>query len=176
MSVNISLTQLLKLESLSFTHSAFAVRCHWQHKWNLVSDCLKGLSDIMIDEIENITEKVNQSPVITVFTDESTDIAVHHKQAINLKWCSTSTACVYHEHGTILQMHYITYQHFSVAIGWPIRFLKWPIEITVNQNGSNDPYTFFSKMNPVITNVHKLNCLQNCFPRFYFTVLTVWCL
>ena len=42
-------------------------------------DFLKVLSDV-IDE--NITEKVKQSPVITIFVDESTDIIVYFKSTV----------------------------------------------------------------------------------------------
>ena len=45
-------------------------------------DFLSVLSGVIDD---NITEKVKQSPVITVFVDESTDIVVHHKLAINVR-------------------------------------------------------------------------------------------
>jgi hypothetical protein len=45
-------------------------------------DFLEILSD-MIDE--STTAAVKKSPVITVFVDESTDIVVHHKLAINLR-------------------------------------------------------------------------------------------
>ena len=43
---------------------------------------LQVLSDIMD---ENITQKVNESPVITLFTDESTDIVANHKLAISVR-------------------------------------------------------------------------------------------
>ena len=45
-------------------------------------DFLSAMSDV-IDE--NITKKVKNSPAITLFTDESTDIVVNHKLAINLR-------------------------------------------------------------------------------------------
>lgn len=43
---------------------------------------LSVLSDLIDEEI---SQKVKQSPVVTVFVDESTDIVVHHKLAINVR-------------------------------------------------------------------------------------------
>ena len=45
-----------------------------------------GFLDVLSSVIDSeITDRVNESPVITVLTDESTDIVVHHKLAINLR-------------------------------------------------------------------------------------------
>ena len=46
------------------------------------NELLKVLSDV-IDG--SITQKMHESPVVTVLTDESTDIVVHHKLAINVR-------------------------------------------------------------------------------------------
>ena len=45
-------------------------------------DLLTSLSNV-IDT--NITEKINASPVVTILTDESTDIVVHHKLCISTR-------------------------------------------------------------------------------------------
>ncbi len=45
-------------------------------------DLLKSISDTLD---QNVTDKMKQSPVITLLTDESTDIVVHHKLVINCR-------------------------------------------------------------------------------------------
>ena len=47
---------------------------------------------------ENITQKVNESPVITMNTDESTDIVVDHKLATSVRVVDPFTA---HSHPNI---------------------------------------------------------------------------
>ena len=45
-----------------------------------------GLLQVLSDTVdENITQKVNESPVMTLFTDESTDIVVNHKLATSVR-------------------------------------------------------------------------------------------
>lgn len=51
-------------------------------------DFLQVLSDLIDD---NISKKMQQSPVLTVFVDESTDIVVHHKLAINVRIVDPTT-------------------------------------------------------------------------------------
>ena len=45
-----------------------------------------GFLDVMSSLIdENITNKMKESPVVTILTDESTDIVVHHKLTVNIR-------------------------------------------------------------------------------------------
>ena len=46
----------------------------------IASEILKSLSKVVDTQI---TEKINASPVVTILTDESTDIVVHHKLCIS---------------------------------------------------------------------------------------------
>ena len=74
-----------------------------------------GLLQVLSDIVdENITQKVNESPVITLFTDESTDIVVNHKLAINVRVVDPFTA---HSHPNILSFthtHTNTHAHMLV--------------------------------------------------------------
>ena len=46
----------------------------------IASEILKSLSKVVDTQI---TEKINASPVVTILTDESTAIVVHHKLCIS---------------------------------------------------------------------------------------------
>lgn len=50
--------------------------------YNTALDLLKAVSSV-IDK--SVTEKVQKSPVVTILTDESTDIVVHHKLCISAR-------------------------------------------------------------------------------------------
>lgn len=50
--------------------------------YNTSVDSLGAISKVIDD---NITEKMNKSPVITVLTDESTNLVVHHKLCISTR-------------------------------------------------------------------------------------------
>ena len=67
-----------------------------------------GLLQVLSDIVdESITQKVNESPVITLFTDESTDIVVSHKLAISVRVVDPFMA---HSHPNILSFTH-THKH-----------------------------------------------------------------
>lgn len=77
-----SLIDLFKvLDVPNITHLKCTENCDYTSITS-TNEFLKVLSD-MIDE--NITEKARRFPVLTVFVEESTDIAIHHKLAINIR-------------------------------------------------------------------------------------------
>lgn len=74
-----TLLKLLQVPNISALHCT--ENCDYTSSIS-VDGFLKVLSDL-IDE--NIVKKIKASPVITVFVDESTDIVIHHKLAINTR-------------------------------------------------------------------------------------------
>ena len=67
---------------------------------------LEALS-VVIDE--NLTEKIKESPCVTVLTDESTDIVVHHKLAINIR--------IVHPTSLKPSTHFLSDVHLDSATG-----------------------------------------------------------
>ena len=78
-----------------------------------------GLLQVLSDIVdENITQKVNESPVITLFTDEGTDIVVNHKLAVSVRVVDPFTA---HSHPNILSFthtrtHTQTHTHMHTLV------------------------------------------------------------
>ena len=75
-----------------------------------------GLLQVLSDIVdENITQKVNESPVITLFTDESTDIVVNHKLAISVRVVDPFTA---HSHPNVLSFTHTYTRTRSYTLCW----------------------------------------------------------
>ena len=77
-----SLIEFLKYLKVPDIDGLSAVKRADYSSYHSAVDLLKAVSDEIDDKV---TEQINSSPVITIMCDESTDILVHHKLAINCR-------------------------------------------------------------------------------------------
>ena len=128
-----------------------------------------GFLDAMSEIIdENITAKMKQSPTITVLCDESTDIVVHHKLAINIRVVNPTTLMptthfltdVYLDHGTGKGI-YDAVEHELTKRGIPVTkvFGLGTDGATVMTGRKTGVTGQFLKVNPHLQNTH---CGAHC--------------
>ncbi|KAK3107310.1 hypothetical protein FSP39_011602 [Pinctada imbricata] len=82
---------LIELEVPNLEHLKVGERVNYQ-SYNTATDMLKCMSNVINKDLD---QRIKQSPVLTILTDESTDIATNHKLCVMARIINTTTMVPY---------------------------------------------------------------------------------